>query len=168
VKVRFLFLLIVLVPGAGLADDRVTAARSTLTGCYESAETLETKFACFGNAVQECRTSGGQNAEAILIPCIEAETVVWAEIRQTEYDLAAQAIRDGESAGNPCQPSTGACLDQLRAMDDGMRADSAVKCQRESTGQAAGGYPELARAACAFREAAHGAIRVRAVRERFN
>lgn len=168
VRFRFLFPLIVLVPGAGLAGDRVTAARSTLTTCYESAETLDAKFACFGNAVQECRASGAPNAEAILIPCIEAETVVWEEIRQTEYELMVQAIRDGESSGNPCQPSTEVCLDQLRALDEGMRSDSAIKCQREGTGQAAAGYPELARAACAFREAAHGAINMRAVRERFN
>ncbi|MEE8455369.1 MAG: hypothetical protein V3R90_11570 [Limibaculum sp.] len=151
-----------------MADDRVTAARSTLTACYKSAVTLEAKFACFGNASQECRASGTQNAEAILVSCIEAETVVWEEIRQTEYELTAQAIRDGESSGNPCQPSTEACLGQLRALDEGMRSDSSIKCQRESTGQAAAGYPELARAACAFREAAHGAINMRAVRERFN
>lgn len=167
-RLRFLFPLIVLVPGAGLADDRVTAARSTLTACYQSAETLEAKFACFGDSIQECRASGAQNAEAILVPCIEAETVVWEEIRQTEYEMTAQAIRDGESSGNPCQPSTEACLDQLRTLDEGMRSDSAIKCQRESTGQVAAGYPELARAACAFREAAHGAINLRVIRERFN
>jgi hypothetical protein len=160
--------LIVLVPGAGLADDRVTAARSTLTACYKSAETLEAKFSCFGNSIQECRASGAPNAEAILIPCIEAETVVWEEIRQTEYELTAQAIRDGASSGNPCQPSTEACLDQLRGLDQGMRSDSAIKCQRESTVQAAAGYSELARASCAFREAAHGAINLRAVRARLN